>query len=167
MFKSVKVIDGFSTCFRQWKAEDTHCKFLHGYGIYFKVTFQGDLDFRNWVMDFGFMKRGKERIEVQQYDQPPVMMSVDEWFKFMFDHTTVISKDDPEFNFFEQLHHNGALQLRVLDKVGCEMFAKKVLDTLNEYVLRETDGRVQVIEVECCEHSKNSAIYSKPFDPLK
>jgi 6-pyruvoyltetrahydropterin/6-carboxytetrahydropterin synthase len=38
-FKSTKIFDGFSTVFRQWKAEDTHCKFLHGYGISFKITF--------------------------------------------------------------------------------------------------------------------------------
>ena len=58
VFKSTKIIDGFSTCFRQWKAEGTHCKFLHGYSIYFHVTFETNtLDDRNWVMDFGFMKR--------------------------------------------------------------------------------------------------------------
>ena len=43
MFKSTKVFDGFSCCFRQWKAETTHCKYLHGYGVSFKVKFEGDL----------------------------------------------------------------------------------------------------------------------------
>ena len=43
-YKSTKLFDGFSCCFRQWKAEDTHCKFLHGYGISFRVTFEGDLE---------------------------------------------------------------------------------------------------------------------------
>ena len=52
-FQSSKVFDGFSTVFRQWKAEDTHCRFLHGYGISFKVYFEGGLDERNWVWDFG------------------------------------------------------------------------------------------------------------------
>ena len=32
-FISTKVFDGFSTVFRQWKAETTHCKYLHGYGV--------------------------------------------------------------------------------------------------------------------------------------
>ena len=31
-FQSTKVFDGFSCVFRQWKAEGTHCRFLHGYG---------------------------------------------------------------------------------------------------------------------------------------
>jgi 6-pyruvoyltetrahydropterin/6-carboxytetrahydropterin synthase len=52
-FQSTKVFDGFSTVFRQWKAEGTHCKFLHGYGVSLKVWFEGELDERNWVWDFG------------------------------------------------------------------------------------------------------------------
>ncbi len=32
-FQSSKVFDGFSTVFRQWRAEGTNCKFVHGYGI--------------------------------------------------------------------------------------------------------------------------------------
>ena len=43
MFISTKVFDGFSCCFRQWKATTTHCQFLHGYGVSFKVWFEGDL----------------------------------------------------------------------------------------------------------------------------
>jgi len=29
-YTSTKVFDGFSTVFRQWKAEDTHCRFYMG-----------------------------------------------------------------------------------------------------------------------------------------
>jgi hypothetical protein len=52
-FQSSKVFDGFSTVFRQWKAKETHCRFIHGYGISFKVYFEGELDERNWVWDLG------------------------------------------------------------------------------------------------------------------
>ena len=48
MFISTKVFDGFSCVFRQWKADGTHCRFLHGYGVSFKVWFEGELDERNW-----------------------------------------------------------------------------------------------------------------------
>jgi 6-pyruvoyltetrahydropterin/6-carboxytetrahydropterin synthase len=48
-FQSSKVFDGFSTVFRQWKANTTHCQYVHGYGISFKVYFEGGLDERNWV----------------------------------------------------------------------------------------------------------------------
>ena len=30
-FQSSKVFDGFSTVFRQWRAKETHCRFVHGY----------------------------------------------------------------------------------------------------------------------------------------
>ena len=43
-FQSTKLFDGFSTVFRQWKATGTHCRFLHGYGVSFRVWFEGELD---------------------------------------------------------------------------------------------------------------------------
>jgi len=49
--QSTKIFDGFSTVFRQWRAKETHCSYLHGYGVSFKVTFEGQLDHRNWVWD--------------------------------------------------------------------------------------------------------------------
>ena len=60
---STKLFDGYSTCFRQWKADGTHCRFLHGYAVSFRVWFEGELDERNWVWDFGGMKRAKTQIE--------------------------------------------------------------------------------------------------------
>ena len=90
-YRSTKVFDGFSTVFRQWKAEGTHCRFLHGYGISFKVTFEGELDNRNWVWDFGGMKRAKTLIDGMQ---PKA------WMDYMFDHTLVAAKDDPMLNYF-------------------------------------------------------------------
>jgi hypothetical protein len=27
-FQSTKLFDGYTACFRQWKAEDTHCSFF-------------------------------------------------------------------------------------------------------------------------------------------
>jgi len=38
-------------------------KFLHGYAVSFRVWFEGDLDHRNWVWDFGGMKRAKHNID--------------------------------------------------------------------------------------------------------
>ncbi len=61
-FQSTKLFDGYSACFRQWKADGTHCRFLHGYAVSFRVWFEGDLDHRNWVWDFGGMKRSKTQI---------------------------------------------------------------------------------------------------------
>ena len=92
-FQSSKVFDGFSTVFRQWKAETTHCRFVHGYGISFKVYFEGDLDERNWVWDFGGMKRAKTQIDGK---------SPKEWMDYMFDHTLIVAEDDPFIKAFQQ-----------------------------------------------------------------
>ena len=44
---SIKLFDGYSTAFRQWRATHSHCKYIHGYALKFKVWFEGDLDEKN------------------------------------------------------------------------------------------------------------------------
>jgi len=149
-FQSTKIFDGFSTVFRQWKATDTHCRFLHGYAVEFKVTFEGDLDYRNWVWDFGGMKRSKTKIDG---------MSAKEWMDYTFDHTTVIANDDPELKIFTEMDRSGIIQLRILEATGAEKFSEYIFNKLNEFVIQETDSRVKIIRVEFSENKKNTAIY--------
>ena len=149
-FQSTKLFDGFSTVFRQWRAEGTHCRFLHGYGVSFRVWFEGELDERNWVWDFGGMKRAKGTIDGK---------NPKEWMDYMFDHTTVVATDDPAINGFRTMNELGIIQLRELEAVGAEQFAKYVFEKLNTFVQEETDGRVSVVRVEFMEHNKNTAIY--------
>ena len=125
-FSSSKVFDGFSTVFRQWKAEDTHCRFLHGYGISFKVYFEGELDDRNWVWDFGGMKRAKTQIDGK---------SPKEWMDYMFDHTVIIAEDDPGIKGWETMNQLGVIQLRVIEATGAEKFAEYIYNKLNEQKL--------------------------------
>ena len=160
MFTSTKVFDGFSCCFRQWKATTTHCQFLHGYGVSFKVWFEGDLDDRNWVWDFGGMKRAKTKIDGK---------SPKDWMDYMFDHTVLVAEDDPFLPDLEKLYHRpekglqyyGILQLRVVPATGAEKFAEFIFHKLNNFVKTETNERVKVKQVEFREHGKNSAIYSE------
>ena len=149
-FQSSKVFDGFSTVFRQWKAETTHCRFLHGYGISFKVYFEGGLDERNWVWDFGGMKRAKTLIDGKQPK---------EWMDFMFDHTMIIAEDDPEIKAFQQMDAVGVAQVRIIPATGAEKFAEYIYGKLNEFVKTETEDRVRVIKVKFMEHGKNAAYY--------
>jgi 6-pyruvoyltetrahydropterin/6-carboxytetrahydropterin synthase len=149
-FQSTKLFDGFSTVFRQWKAEGTHCRFLHGYGVSFRVWFEGDLDERNWVWDFGGMKRAKNTIDGK---------NPKEWMDYMFDHTTIVAEDDPGLGGFKTMDDLGIIQLRVIPAVGAEQFAKYVFEKLDEFVRQETEGRVKVAKVEFMEHAKNTAIY--------
>jgi 6-pyruvoyltetrahydropterin/6-carboxytetrahydropterin synthase len=149
-FQSTKLFDGYSTCFRQWKAEDTHCKFLHGYGVSFRVWFEGELDERNWVWDFGGMKRAKGTIDG---------MNPKAWMDYMFDHTTIITEDDPGLGGFKTMDNLGIIQLRVIPAVGAEQFAKYIYEKLNTFIQEETEGRVKIARVEFMEHAKNTAIY--------
>ena len=149
-FQSSKVFDGFSTVFRQWKATTTHCRFVHGYGISFKVYFEGDLDERNWVWDFGGMKRAKTQIDGK---------SPKEWMDYMFDHTLVVAEDDPELEAFKQMDRAGVAQVRVIEATGAEKFAEFVFNKINEFVKTETNNRVKVVKVKFMEHGKNAAYY--------
>jgi 6-pyruvoyltetrahydropterin/6-carboxytetrahydropterin synthase len=151
-FQSTKLFDGFSTVFRQWKAEGTHCKFLHGYGVSFRVWFEGELDERNWVWDFGGMKRAKGTIDGK---------NPKEWMDYMFDHTTIVATDDPGIGGFRTMNELGIIQLRELEAVGAEQFAKYIYDKLNTFIQEETNSRVSVVRVEFMEHNKNTAIYER------
>jgi 6-pyruvoyltetrahydropterin/6-carboxytetrahydropterin synthase len=151
-FQSTKIFDGYSTVFRQWRADGTHCRFLHGYGISFKITFEGDLDERNWVWDFGGMKRAKNTID----GMPPKV-----WMDYMFDHTFLVAEDDPFVESFKKMDEAGAAQVRVLPATGAEQFAKFIYDKTSEFIKIETEGRVRVVSVEFKEHGKNSAIYGE------
>ena len=149
-FQSSKVFDGFSTVFRQWKAKDTHCRFVHGYGISFKIYFEGELDHRNWVWDFGGMKRAKTLIDGK---------TPKAWMDYMFDHTMIVAEDDPEVEAFKQMGTAGVAQVRIIPATGAEKFAEYIYNKLNEFVKTETDNRVRVIKVKFMEHGKNAAYY--------
>ncbi len=149
-FKSTKLFDGYSTAFRQWRAVHSHCSFLHGYAMKFKVTFAGKLDELNWVCDFGSFKRN----------------GIKEYMTYMFDHTTIIAADDPSLEDFKKLAKKNLIQLRVMDDVGCEKFAQYVFNYINKVVKKETENRIRVISVESFEGgTNNSAIYQPILTP--
>ena len=149
-YQSTKVFDGFSCVFRQWRAEGTHCKYLHGYGVSFKVWFEGELDEKNWVWDFGGMKRAKGTIDG---------MNPKAWMDYMFDHTMIVAEDDPFIESFKLMDRAGAAQVRILPAVGAEKFAEYIFNKLQEFINEETEGRVRIARVDFMEHGRNSAIY--------
>jgi len=133
---------GLSACFRQPNAH-SHCKFLHGYSLQFKFTFQAaELDERNWVVDFGGLKPLKA------------------WLEKTFDHKVVLDRDDPMLYKFAELENVGLAEITILDGVGVEMFAKHAYNYADKLVREMTDNRCWVISVECAEHGANSAIYN-------
>lgn len=133
---------GLSCVFRQWKA-DSHCNQLHGYALSFRFVFEAkELDYRNWVVDFGGLKGLKKSL--QHY----------------FDHKTVVAEDDPMREDIEALQAVGIADIIIVPAVGCEKFAEfasnLATDELKQLGLED---RVRVVEVECSEHGANSAIY--------
>lgn len=133
---------GFSCAFRQWKAE-SHCKLIHGYALSFKFVFEADeLDYRNWVVDFGSLKSLKGILEDT------------------FDHTTVIAENDPHLEYFKEGEKLGVLRLVVIPDGGCEKFAEYVYEVADTWL--SDNGykpRCQLVSVEVSEHGANSAIY--------
>ena len=143
VIKTFGAENGFSCAFRQWRAK-SDCKYIHGYAMKFKVTFMGNLDDLNWVCDFGSFKRN----------------GIKEHLSYMFDHTTIVAKNDPELESFKKLSSQDLIQLRILTDVGCEKFAKYVFEYINNIIQKETKGRVKVLKVESYEGgTNNSAIY--------
>tara|TARA_R110002012_G_scaffold61836_1_gene162258 strand:+ start:421 stop:798 length:378 start_codon:yes stop_codon:yes gene_type:complete len=125
---------------------------MHGYGVSFRVTFEGNLDHRNWVWDFGGMKRASTQIDG---------LSPKAWMDYMFDHTVIIADDDPHKLDFLEMDTAGVAQVRVVPATGAEKFAEYIFHKLNNFVKTETKERVIVKSVEFMEHNKNTAIYSE------
>lgn len=112
-FTSTKeYIDAFPVAYRQWKA-DSHCNRVHGYAFSMKFYFgTNDLDARNWAADYG----GLSELKAVLQDQ--------------FDHTTLVSEDDPQLNWYLEAEKRGIMKLTILPKLGCESLA----DMLYRYV---------------------------------
>ena len=143
-FKSTKLIELGSTAFRQWRADHSHCKYLHGYQLKAKLWFGcNELDEKNWAVDFGGLKVLKSKLQ------------------HVFDHTTTVAADDPELEVFKELDQKGIIQLRVFENgVGIERCAEVVYEIAQEHINNLTVGRCWVDSVEVFEHEENSAIYT-------
>jgi 6-pyruvoyltetrahydropterin/6-carboxytetrahydropterin synthase len=157
-YQSTKLFDNYSVAIRQWKAQHSHCQLLHGYALEFKVWFESieedidkQLDEMNWIMDYG----GFKSIDAT----PTPGNGLKDWMDSMWDHTTLIEKDDPYLPLFEEMHSGNICKLVIMDKIGAESAAKLTFDKFNERLAKTGGGRVKVVKVECWEAPKNSSIY--------
>jgi len=103
----------------------------------------------------------------------------------MFDHTLVVAQDDPLLSVFKELanvvnmgsanpessvphERGGVCDLRIVEGVGCEMFAKLCYEQMSrilEELKQGSAGRypvnagVRLLSAEVFEHNANSATY--------
>lgn len=133
---------GLSCVFRQPNATHSHCSLLHGYSLAFSFKFGAEgLDNKNWVVDFGGLQDLKQ------------------WLEDNFDHTLVVSRDDPAIDALKELEAKGLAKVVVLSGVGCEKFAEEAF-WYADYVAKQiTGGRAYCVSCEVREHGSNSAIY--------
>jgi len=122
MYVSTKRYDhdrGYSIAYRQWRA-DSHCRFIHGYSLAFDFEFQSEtLDVRNWVCDFGGFRTLKDFLDEH------------------FDHTLLVSQDDPELEYFREIDARGLAQVREVEATGCEGLSAFLFWYMNEVWLPE------------------------------
>jgi 6-pyruvoyltetrahydropterin/6-carboxytetrahydropterin synthase len=127
-----------TACFRQWRAEGTHCRFTHAYKVWFELDFDQDI---NVVFNL--------YPELKQY--------LTEWFLSNFNYKTFVSENDPELDTFKLLDQNNAISLATIPEVGCERFSEYVLDNVN-VILSQFDLDIKCVRVETWEHEKNSGV---------
>ncbi len=136
-----KQFQDFPCCHRQWKHEG-HCRFVHGYSRSFTFWFSANaLDRHGFVVDFSSLNSLHEKLKKQ------------------FDHTFLINRDDPLLPVWENLHEQGALDLRVMENVGMEFTARMVWEWANLILLERDEGRACCSGVEARENQFNSASY--------
>jgi 6-pyruvoyltetrahydropterin/6-carboxytetrahydropterin synthase len=131
---------GFSCCFRQHRAK-SHCSKLHGYALQIELEFESARkDENNWVVDFGGLK------------------AIKEWLVWQFDHTTLVALDDPYRPIFETLAMQGIIDIRNVEKVGCEAFSELVYKYVDKWLGdKDYKPRVKLTKVTVREHSGNAA----------
>jgi len=147
VFESGKVYThsiGLSCAFRQWRAEHSHCKYLHGYSLQITLTFSAlELNERNWVVDFGGLK------------------SLKGWLEETFDHTTLVAEDDPKITLFRELQIADLIQLRVFPHVGMEAMAYYIFQYAEQWLRGAGFPHTILQEVEVREHESNFARYKR------
>jgi 6-pyruvoyltetrahydropterin/6-carboxytetrahydropterin synthase len=131
---------GLSAAFRQWRAK-SHCRFVHGYALSFRLVFEADeLDDNGWVIDFGGLKAVKEMLERT------------------FDHKVLVAADDPQKDWFLESQSRGLLEVTLVENTGAEWFASIVFGHVTAWLEKNKHTpRVRLVEVECREHGANGA----------
>jgi 6-pyruvoyltetrahydropterin/6-carboxytetrahydropterin synthase len=132
----------YTACFRQWKAEGTHCRYTHAYKVWFEIEFN------------------KSYFALKQ-THPEIMAVVWNMLSSL-DFKTFVATDDPYLDKFMELHRLKVISLMLLPQVGCERFSEFILNKVNT-ILSEFSTDIKCLSVETFEHNKNSGIAYLPI----
>lgn len=138
---------GLSVAFRQWKADHSHCSFVHGYALAVEIEISCEKrDKHSWVYDFG-----DDTLKTLVHE--------------LFDHVLFVAKDDPALPSLQAL--NTLLQsnnqqpfarITVLPIVNLEVFAHVTMNTIQGALdgLEDQSSRGLLVErVRLSEHPSN------------
>ncbi len=136
---------GYPCCHRQWR-HSGHCRFVHGYSRSFTFWFAAkQLDCYGFVVDFSSLRPLEQQLREQ------------------FDHTFLANSDDPLLPQWQELHYQGAIDLRVMKNVGMESSAELVWQWANALLFDRDAGRTCCWRVEARENEANAACFeAKP-----
>lgn len=124
-------LDAFPCAYRQWRA-DSHCNLIHGYAFSMKFFFgTNHLDVRNWAADYGGLRELKSILEDQ------------------FDHTLLVSNDDPHIELYNQLEKANIAKLTRLDRVGCEGLSDMLYKFVNGVYIPDYLGQSEAERLWC------------------
>lgn len=123
--------DAFPCAYRQWRA-DSHCNKIHGYSFSMKFYFgTNNLDVRNWAADYGGLKELKKALENQ------------------FDHTLLVSSDDPELEWYKEAERRKIAKLTILPRLGCEGLADLLYKYVNGVYIPDMLGESEANRLWC------------------
>ena len=132
-YTSSKQFELGSTAFRQWKADHSHCQYIHGYQLKTELNF-GGLDTLKQTLRNHF-----DHTLVVAGDDPEL-----DTFKEL-DKKGLIQ-----------------LRI-MTEGVGVEKFAEFVFKTADTFVEEASEGRCFVLTAKVTEHADNYAAYSRPI----
>jgi 6-pyruvoyltetrahydropterin/6-carboxytetrahydropterin synthase len=90
-----------------------------------------NLDVRNWAADYGGMGDLKVILESQ------------------FDHTLLVSNDDPELEFYKEMEKRKLAKLTIMPRLGCEGLADQLYRFVNGAYIPDHWGQSESERLWC------------------
>lgn len=136
--------DLLSVAFRNYAAEHSHCRLVHGHDLSVRLKFAATtLDARNWVVDYGGLKEIKGYLEDT------------------FDHKYIASMSDPNLSDLQKLEAAGILELQIVEAFSVEKLAEAIGEQIITFFEIHPDKHirenVRLWEVTIYEGQKNSS----------